>query len=54
MQGENQQRSLANALGRATELHRAGRLRDGETLYRQVLKDNAQHFDALYNSNMCL
>lgn len=48
MQGENQHRSLANALARATELHRAGRLRDAETLYRQVLKDNAQHFDALY------
>jgi tetratricopeptide (TPR) repeat protein len=39
---------MAAVLERATALHRGGRLIDAETLYREILAADAQHFDALH------
>ena len=39
---------LASALDRALAFHQAGRLSEAEGMYRQILTDQPNHFDALY------
>jgi len=43
------QLTIQNAFNLALEHHRAGRLREAEKLYRQILAQQPQHVDAMYN-----
>jgi len=40
--------TAAAALAQAVALHRAGRLTDAETMYRQILAAQPRHFDGLH------
>ncbi|HEY4330434.1 MAG TPA: tetratricopeptide repeat protein, partial [Phycisphaerae bacterium] len=40
--------SKPNLFDKAVESHRAGRMPEAETLYRELLRDNPQHADALH------
>lgn len=40
--------TLPQAIGEALQHHRAGRFRDAESIYRQVLKVDPEYFDALH------
>jgi len=39
---------LAEAFNRAVEFHRAGRLKEAEASYREVLNAQPEHFDSLH------